>query len=501
MKKTLAMLLALSLTATILLSCTQSPTETQEETQTPETNLPEETDEVRITPDLPDITFDGADFRFYQFENGERYPYFREILVEEVNGEPVNDAVYERNNIIEDRYKVKITFRDDPYGTFAQNIRNYVNADEDVYDVMLPMGHVAAAVYTSNVFYNLRDINYLDFEKPWWDQNSLDSFTLSGYTPFAVSDMLLNAKTVTSTVLFNKKLAEDFHVGNLYDEVYNNNWTIETMINKGKMVSQDLNGDGKYDDNDLFGIITGDEAVLAFFHSAGGRIADTDSDGNPILTFKSDYNFTAIMYYLEELMFDPILTRNNTAVPNSVPAIDMFKADQGLFLINILTATQYLRDMESDFGILPIPKYMDTQENYSNTVSVFEGSLIGVPINTRNLEMIGVIVEAMSAESKYTVIPALYDTVFKGKSTRDQDSVAMLDIILNSMAYDVGQYLGLAGFEDRFLRITGNVQQYVNPGYPERTSNIASFYATYESMLNAELEELIAIIDGWKNIE
>lgn len=470
-------------------------------TTSPVTTAPVETEEPRIEPDLPDITFDGADFKFYQYENGEGYVVFNEIWAEDEIGEPVNDAVYKRNMAIEDKYKVTISFTDDYYITFMDNVKKYVNASENVYDVILPMGHCVASMYTSNVFYNLHDIDYLDFEKPWWDQDALESFTLAGYMPFAVSDLLLNAKGVTSMVYFNKKLADDYNVGSLYDEVYNNTWTIETMINKGKMVSDDLNGDGKYDDEDRYGILAGDEFVTALFAACGGKIVTKDSDGYPQLSFANEYNYTAIQYYLENLMYDERLTRNNSFVSNSKAGVDMFAANQGLFLYGTLTTTQALRDMDADFGMLPVPKYTSDQEGYTCSVSVFHGSLIAVPITAQNTEMIGILLEAMSAESKYTVVPALYDTVFKDKSTRDEESVEMLDIIFNSMSYDVGDYYGLAGFQDLFLRITGSVYNAgVNNSYPQRTSDIASFYAKYEKKLESALKSLIKTIDKWNEM-
>ena len=197
-------------------------------------------------------------------------------------------------------------------------------------------------------------------------------------------------------------------------------------------------------------------------------------------------------------MYDARLTRNNCFVPDSADVRDMFKTDHGLFYFGPLYSTAYMRDMNSDFGVLPIPKY-STDLDYKSAVSVFEGSLIAVPMTVQNTEMVGVILEAMSAESMYTVVPSLYETVFKDKSTRDAESVDMLDIIFDSMAYDVGHYYDLASFPDHFLRITGSVHDNnVNTGYPARTSNIASFYEQYEGKLKNAMEDLIEIIDEWK---
>ncbi|MBO5274096.1 MAG: hypothetical protein J6I45_05740, partial [Clostridia bacterium] len=246
--------------------------------------------------------------------------------------------------------------------------------------------------------------------------------------------------------------------------------------------------------------VSGDDPVFMLFHSAGGRYITKDSDGYPQLSFANEYNYTVIQYYLENLMYDEKLTRNNAFRSDSKNISDMFMENQSLFMFSPLKTTNSLREMEADFGILPIPKYDASQENYSSSASVFGGNLISIPITTQTLEMTGIIIEAMSAESTYTLIPAFYDTVLKDKSMRDAESEEMLDIIINNMVFDVGDYYNLCNFPDHFLRITGSVYNSGNKSYPQRTSDIASFYAKWEKKLTKELEKLIEIIDEWNEI-
>ncbi|MBO5274219.1 MAG: hypothetical protein J6I45_06365, partial [Clostridia bacterium] len=201
--------------------------------------------------------------------------------------------------------------------------------------------------------------------------------------------------------------------------------------------------------------------------------------------------------YLDNIMFDEVLTRNNSFVANSKSHEKMFAENQSLFIVGNLGSANTFRSMEADFGILPTPKYNASQENYASSVSIHGASVISVPITSRNLEMVGVILEAMAAESKYTVIPAFYETVLKDKATRDLESVAMMDIIINSMTYDVGVYYSIASFPDFFLRITGSAYNAGHSSYPQQTSDIASFYAKYEKILNKGVESLIKSIDKW----
>lgn len=491
MKRKLSAFLALLLAANALAfaSCStdavgQSGNEgsvtTAADTEAPETEDP------KILPDLPDVTFDGASFRFYTWDAND-YRVWDDLNAEEENGEPINDAVYRRNRTIEAKYQITITEQIDYFTDYVTNVLKAVSAQDDNWEVIISMGHHCVPSLYSTACLNLYDLDYVDFTKPWWNQNAIDSFTLGGYMPFVTSDLTILDKGTTGVVFFNKKLADDYGVGNLYDQVYNNTWTIETMIEKGKMVSEDVNGDSVYDENDRYGILGYDAAVIFLFHGSGARLVSKDSDDMPVASFSSERNYTVIKYYLENMLYDEKLCLMNTAEP-------LFMNNQALFTFACLRAANGMRNMDTDYGILPIPKYDTAQESYGHTVFTHGNNLISVPITSGHLDMVGVILEALSAESKYTVIPAFYETTLKEKGTRDQDSIAMLDIILDSMVFDLGDYYCIGYLNDYFLRITGSAHS-INADYPTRTSDVASFYEKYSKTVQSDIKKLIKQIN------
>jgi len=508
MKKTISILLA-ALTALLpllsLSSCSDggAPEETAPVSQTAPAdpsggeNAAPDPEETRILPELPEVTYDGADFRMYQWDTN-NWHVWDDLWVESLTGEPINDAVFSREVQMEQTYDVKVSLLIDNYLKYEENLRNAVTSGEDSWEVVVSMGHDIPRLYPYNVFYNLHDVPYLDFEKPWWNKNCNESFTLAGYMPFTVSDMTILDKGVTAACFFNKNMAADYGLGSLYDNVLENTWTIARMIELGEVVETDLDGNGIRDDNDRYGLVCGDDPVYMLFHSAGGRYISKDEDGYPVLSFQSEYNFTVIPYYLEYVMYDENLTCNNSFKDGRADCVDMFREDHGLFLMKTLSATNSLREMESDFGILPIPKYDSAQDSYSSSVSVFGGNLISVPTTCGHLDMAGVLLEAMAAYSHYTLIPAFYDTVLKEKSARDAESTEMLDIIIAGMVFDVGDYYNLADFPDYFLRITGSA---AHLGRDPRTSDIASFWKKKQKIVEADLKKLVKVIDGWKEMQ
>ena len=119
-KRILSAILAfLMLASAVLMSaCSNSGQESKETTPTatndPGVNAGEEVniDELSdleqralIPDDLPDKKFGGEEFRVVT-NDGDQYE--QEIIAEELNGDSCNDAVYNRNVRIEDRFDVKI---------------------------------------------------------------------------------------------------------------------------------------------------------------------------------------------------------------------------------------------------------------------------------------------------------------------------------------------------------------------------------------------------------
>ena len=117
----------------------------------------------------------------------------------------------------------------------------------------------------------------------------------------------------------------------------------------------------------------------------------------------------------------------------------MFKNDRVLFANSTLRYMESLRDMNTDFGIIPYPKQDEEQENYYVRLGYWNAPL--VPVTNQETEMTGVLLEALNAEYSRVVRPKFFDTALKGKIARNEESVRMLDLILDSRTIDVGDVL------------------------------------------------------------
>jgi hypothetical protein len=242
--------------------------------------------------------------------------------------------------------------------------------------------------------------------------------------------------SATMVIFFNKRLNEDYGLGNPYAQVKDGKWTFDAFHGFAKQTVTDLNGDGRMDKDDRYGYMSLTFLLYpAFMTGANEPYILKDASDTPYLNIGSErfiqaYHKMIGIMHDGDLLYDADLPGRDHRDQDS-----MFPGNQTLFWTELMNWSKILRDMEADFGILPHPKYDEVQANYRCMVA---GSIyMGVPITNLDLDRTGVILEALSAESRKSVMPVYYDTVLKTKISRDDESGEMLDIIFAARSYDL----------------------------------------------------------------
>ena len=139
-----------------------------EQTDISESNSESSAEESVYTPELKDL--DDREIRFLVAGSGYSYYESFEIYAGETANETINDAVYERNQIIQDKYNCIITA--DKSNNVANDMRTYVSADLDEYDVYMPMINDAVRLVGEGLMLDLKELTGLKLDKPWWDQKA-----------------------------------------------------------------------------------------------------------------------------------------------------------------------------------------------------------------------------------------------------------------------------------------------------------------------------------------
>ena len=410
-----------------------------------------------------DLDFKGRTFTFLTC--GVRSDHTSEILYNQPTennenvSERVNDAVQERNRLVEEKLNIEIKelYVHDPRrknGEFANTVRQAVAAGFAEFDVVVPGIYDGATLAAGGFLYDLNsDIPYLDMTQPWWEQSFNEELTVNNKLYFTIGDIGIINKATSSALMFNKRLLGEYGLENPYDLVRQMKWTMDKAFTMAKSISIDEDQDGKITWRDSMGWSGMLDDMWALFYGSGEKIAKAGPDGYPqlsmynarsvdviekMLTLVQDKNhYISADDYFHESQRPAELTRKP------------FEEGKCLFFSGGVSATDGFRNMEDDFGILPLPLFDENQDRYYTLINPWVGTCFGVPMSQskEDLEFVGIVLEAMGAESKNLVHPAYYDVALKYQRTRDEDSIEMLDVIFASRGCDIGVIFAWGGLD------------------------------------------------------
>ncbi len=359
------------------------------------------------------------------------------IAPEDANGEVLNDTLYNRNLAVMSKYNFSIENHYD--SDVLAKLTTTVLADEYVYDAAMPHYDSASMKMNSGCFANLYEIENLNMSKNYWDQSFNKSVSIDGKLCFAVGDLIVSDDDVLMMILYNSDLAEDLGIENLYDAVNEGRWTYDMLRKYVKQAANDVDGDGKISEKDTVGFLwAGNNCVSPHFAAVGQTVFAKDEDDLPILndSFERGYRMFDILselldqnrYSLEWTQFGGDQVKVITSLVSN---------KQVLFQNMILSQVRRLyRDVTANFGLLPMPKSEESDENYTTTVWKNFHALV-IPANNPELAKTGFVVEAL-AEASDKVSYAYYDICLQSKYTRDAESFDMIELARKNVVYDIG---------------------------------------------------------------
>lgn len=446
-----------------------------------------ETTTERIKPNVPDEA-DFAEHEFKILANGTEYNsywYSKDIDVEGENGDTINDAVYYRNRAIEEKYNITITgvLKGNQYNEAKKSII----AGDNAYDMhTVPLQGATAQLAQDGLLQDLKKVPYVDLVKPWWDQRANSQLSIGNKLMFTINDLLIIDKDALLIFLFNKDMIKENGLEDPYGLVKKGTWTIDKMWDMAKVVTKDLNGNGEMDDEDQYGFISQTHTIHGNVVSSGHFVINKDENDLPAINIQDPVIAASYMKWIE--IFND---RTNTFVAGDWGAghadiwdymLKMSAEGRAMFQFTHMDRVTTLRSYECNFGILPNPKYDEAQKEYFNNVYGWCTTSISIPI-TSDPERTGMILEALTAESYYTLRPAYYEISLKTKFLRDNESEEMLDLIFNSRCYDLGNVYNWGGIYDMFGAIAG--------------AKKTGFVSEYEKILPKVEKEMQKAIDNF----
>ncbi len=465
---------------------TEKITETvgAESTENTETETETETEEV-ISDELPESDFEGYTYMIYN-ANAESNDWFTTVFVtmEEDSGDAVPSAIFQRNVSVEDRLNIQI---EESYQTSSQ-IKNAIVAADGSFDMSLMQGADTLSLSRNGFLLDLYSLPYQNFDKPWWDSNAAQQLSLCGRLFMGVGDFLTTQIDETICTFFNKDLINNHQLEDPYTLVHDGKWTLDKLGEMGVADCQDVNGDGVYDDNDDYGLLSWRGVLYCYLiYGNGSTIMQKNAEDVPEVTFNSEQFISAYEKVVnichsngDTFLYDAEM-KNNTKGLSSNHRVQeiMFPGNQSLFWVECISWSKALRDMESNFGILPCPKYDESQAQYYNYNN---GNFFGisVPSTVSDQNRTSIILEALNSMSTNTVRAAYYDTMLKTKYSRDEESADMVDIIFDTQVYDASVVFGIGSAKTNIYTMAS-----------KNNSDLASFYQKQSSNLEKNIEKIV----------
>lgn len=446
-----------------------------------DTTVTDETTAAEVTTGpfdaIKEADFGGYNFRVLTLSAGYNATnrFTQEIWVEAETGDVINDAVFRRNGMIADRLGVNIIAypADDVYGT----ARKSAMSGSDDYDLHGMYGKSEGLIIASQGL--VRDWNKipgLNLDSVYWNSNCRDKLSVCGRLYLMSGAILISEIDDTLAMIYNKKLAEDNGFESIYPLVFDGKWTLDTFAEQAAAIYADIDGDGTMKPaNDLFGYIQDPASMTNNWLFSCDLFGEKISDDG-IIDMNIDQN--RIQTMLEKLAginsCDGILIGLDL-----YEGLNYFKEDRIYIYAIILRNIELLRDMESDFGIIPYPKFDESQPDYLNHVGL-ASPILTVPItNNTDDERLSQVLEGMAAASYQVVLPAYFDVALKEKYSRDKETQDMLDIILKSRTYNLG-YLGSISFVWDVASLIKGVK-----------TDFSSYWAKSESSMTKRYQKVI----------
>ena len=412
---------------------------------------------------------------------------FREFEIDrdEMPEDVVGVAVWNRNQALESKYGLEVvgTLEEDP-GTAA---KVFLEAGDDQYDLILRSPAWLHPMAEQGHFLNIRSLDFIDFSKDCWNDYANTQLTMGGKLYYTTNKFLLHDKHRLSVAFYNRDKAKELNIGYLEEKVFNGEWVIDDVVEIAKIGSIDSDGVDGMSMNDQWGVTF--ESSWAFARLAYGvefRISENGSDGYPKLIGATDKMISCLdkvfaltndsnTCYIFSLR--DVSDRPGDAISGGDRAI--FVRGDAVIHFDCMSTIDNTGDMGFAYGVLPMPKYDSKQTNYYALPDTSNGTLFAVPATVNDAAKAGFGLQAISEEAVNTSYVAYIEQKCKLQDAYDQDVAKCLEIIFDSVVYDVA-----------FIADIGGMRQLMSDLVASGSNIYASQFKRKEKKAAAEMKEI-----------
>lgn len=486
MKKILSLLLLAVILLVSVVACGGGETTTGDTTS--DTTGEETTTEAPAYTGSPIESLEPADYDGYGFTFYTRSccNHAKAVFTDAEATDIVDVATYNRNekvySLLNAEILEPITAGDGP----AYDLVVALQSGEQVCDAIMWHRSYAAGMAADGLLLNMAELENLYFDYPWWATDLIEKYSYKGTQYLAVGHMTTDYVTDIGCMIFNKTLFENiFPENDLYDEVRNEEWTLDRLAYYLQNAGADFDNDGIYIPGDRLAMSVSRQHFYQFMYGADQFAVLQNSDGVPEFVINTDKMVSIVEKVYDMMIANPATYR----IENPEAAEEIFVRGQAVFGAVAFRDMMEsgLRKMEDGYGVLPYPMYDEAQGQY-NSRQFAHGSLFCMPylLTDEAADRASHIVEAMARIGYEDVTPVLYEMALKEKYTNVNDW-DMMDIITEGLTADFGDIAG--GFQFTLDDLVG----------VQFSKNFASYYDGKIDAATLKLNDTLKLFERYAN--
>lgn len=376
---------------------------------------------------MPDKDLDG-----YNFVIAEACYYGSEDRPNmEAGASDLSDAILARNKAIEEKFNCTISYEYYDPTSFYDEMYPIIMSGEKVADIMDVTLFTYGKLSVGEYLYDMSKLPHVNFKKDHWIDIYDDTVSLASGERYGASAAFANPYTHGFGIYFNKRLISELGLEDPYKLLKEGKWNWETfgaLLNKAM---KDVDSDAAFGNNDIYSITGGlDGGITSFYLANGLNMFDIDDNGF-VRYAMTDENVIPTLTTLKSMFAPPGAYYYGGG--DSSLCTEMFINGQVTFYMNLTTRGQALREMEDEYGLVPVPMGPDVDKYYSaidhNT------PIVCVPSSIDNPEATGLILEALAATS-YSELDVWQEEIATLYYSDDESAKVLSDYILPNVIYD-----------------------------------------------------------------
>lgn len=380
--------------------------------------------------------------------------FYNKLDVDELTGERLDDAVYNRNRFVESQLDCVIADNPATWNP-ASVLETAVTAGTGEIDLAYGLIENAGALIEKGHLMPFNELPNVDMSKPYWDQGAIENLMILDKMYFGLLDFGFDHYESMTVLFYNGALINQYQLEDPYELWANDEWVIDKMMTMVTTVSSDTDSNGIYElGTDLFGLAGREYWFQPMLFTSGQSLVSWDEENSQFLLNLGNEDFLTVAEKISQFY-----------VPANANYVDYSDYDLGrtafsqgtvLFYSRLIGDYKHLREVDDDYGIICFPRYDYSNENSYCFVQNPGTFFLPIDVGDDNGDgqddyaEIGLFLEAIAAYTYDYTLPEYIENAVIGKGLRDQNSVTVFREIIQNRNFDLLHAFTFTGVSDAF---------------------------------------------------